>query len=60
MACLFDDNPLSEPMMVYCQFGPKEYISMKFCLKFKSIVKENPFDDVFCKNIDHLVSASMY
>ena len=35
MACrLFGDNPLSEPMMVYCQFDPKGHIPMK--LKYKS------------------------
>ena len=33
---LFGNNPLSEPMMVYCQIDLKEHISMKFYLKFKS------------------------
>ena len=33
---LFGDNPLSEPMMVYFQLDPKEHISMKFYLKFRS------------------------
>ena len=37
MGCrLFGDTPLSEPMMVYCQFDPKERVSMKFHLNFKS------------------------
>ena len=27
---LFGDNPVSEPMMVYWQIDPEEYISMKF------------------------------
>ena len=35
MVCrLFSDNPLSEPMMVYCQLDSKEQISMKFLLNF--------------------------
>ena len=37
MGCrLFGDNPLSELMMVYSQFDPKEHISMKFYLKLNS------------------------
>ena len=37
MACrLLAGNPLSEPMIVYCQLDQKEHISMKFYLKFKS------------------------
>ena len=37
MACgLLGDNPLSEPLMVYCQSEHKEHIPMKFELKFKS------------------------
>ena len=33
---LFGNNPLSEPMMVYCQLDPKEHITMKFYFKLKS------------------------
>ena len=33
--CLFGDNPLLEPMMVYCQLDPREDISLKLYLKFK-------------------------
>ena len=37
MSCrLFGDNPLSKPVMIYCQLDPKEHISMKLYLKFKS------------------------
>ena len=37
MACrLFGAKPLSEPMLSYCQLDPKEYISVKFYLKFKT------------------------
>ena len=38
MACrLFGDNPLSEPMIIYCQLDLEEYISMKnFHFKLKS------------------------
>ena len=37
MACrLFGAKPLSEPMLPYCQLNPKEHISVKFYLKFKS------------------------
>ena len=33
---MFGDKPLSEPVMVYCQLDPREHISMKLYLKFKS------------------------
>ena len=37
MACrLISTKPLSEPILPYCQLEPKEHISMKFYLKFKS------------------------
>ena len=37
MACrLFGAKPLSETMLPYCQLDPKEHISVKFYLKFKS------------------------
>ena len=36
MACRLDGaKPLSEPMLTYCQWDPKEHISRKFYLKFK-------------------------
>ena len=33
---IFGDNPLSQPMVVYCQLYSEEHISMIFCLHFKS------------------------
>ena len=37
MAChLFRIKSLSEPMLPFCQLDPKEYISLKFYLEFKS------------------------
>ena len=37
VACrLFGDNPLSEPMMTYCQLDPEEYSSIKSYLQFRS------------------------
>ena len=42
MACrLFGANPLSEPMLPYCQLDPKQCISVKFHLKFKSFHSRN-------------------
>ena len=36
MACWqHSAKPLSEPMLTYCQWDPKEYISMKFYLQLK-------------------------
>ena len=41
MACrLFGAKPLPEPMLPYCRLDPKEYISVKFSLKFKFSFKE--------------------
>ena len=34
--CLFSAKPLSEPMLSSCQLDPKEHISVKFYVKFKS------------------------
>ena len=30
-------KPLPEPMLIYCESGPKAHISMKLYFKFKSI-----------------------
>ena len=39
MVCrLFGAESLSEPMLPYCQLDPKEHISVKFYLKFKSFL----------------------
>ena len=50
MVCrLFGDNPLSEPVMVYCELDPKEHISIKFIWNLKVFIQENAFEDVICK-----------
>ena len=37
MVCrLFGTKPLSEPILPFCQLGPKEHASVKFRLKFNS------------------------
>ena len=37
MACrLFDTRPLPEPMLQYCQSGPRKHISLNCFFKFKS------------------------
>ena len=36
MKQIFPVRPLSEQMLQYCQLDPKEYISVKFRLKFES------------------------
>ena len=61
MACLlFGDNPLSEPMMVYCQLDPEEHISMKLYLKFKSFyLQKCIWKCRLQKNVGHFVSAPM-
>ena len=60
MACrLFGDNPLSEPIMVYCQLKPKEHISMKFYLKFKGFHSRKCIWRCCLQNGGHLVSAPM-
>ena len=47
IACrLFDTRPLSEPMLPYCQSGPRKHISVKCCLKFKSFIQENALENV--------------
>ena len=33
---LFGTEPLSEPMLLYCQLDPKEHVLMKAYQKFKS------------------------
>ena len=36
-------------MMAYCQLDPKEYISIKYYLKFKVFIPENAFENVICE-----------
>ena len=33
-------------MMTYCELDPKEYISIKFHLKFKSFYSRNAFENI--------------
>ena len=49
MACrLFDTRPLSEPMLPYCQSGPRKHISVK-CLKFNSFYPRKCIEIVVCE-----------
>ena len=42
-------------MMIYYQLDPKEHISMKL----KKLLKKNAYENVVCKNGDHLVLAGI-
>ena len=56
MACRrFGDNPLSEPMVIYCQSNPlgSYFNEVLFEIQFQ----ENAFEDVVCKNGGLFVSA---
>ena len=47
MACrLCGAKPFSETMLPYCQLDPKEHISVKLYLKFKSFHSRNLFENV--------------
>ena len=60
MACrLFGAKPLSEPMPPCCQLDPKEHISVKFCLKFKSFHSRKCTSKCRLRNGGHFVLASM-
>ena len=60
MAChLFGTKPLSEPMLLYCQFYPKKHISVNFYLKFKSFHSRKRTRKCHPQNGSHFVSASM-
>ena len=59
MGCrLSGDNPLSEPMMAYCQLDHKEHISMEFVWNSTVFIQENTSENVVCKNGGHPVPAS--
>ena len=61
MACrLFGAKPLSEPMLPYYQLDPKEHISVKFHLKFKSFHSRKCTWQCCLPNSGHLVSLSMF
>ena len=60
MACrLSGTEPLSKPMMTYCQLDPKGHISMKYHLKFKSFHSRKCIWKCHLWNGSHFVSASM-
>ena len=60
MACCPDGaKPLSEPMLTYCQFKPKEYISMKFCWKFKYFHSRKCIWTCHLQNGSHFVQGEM-
>ena len=60
MACrLFGAKPLSPPMVSCCQLDPKEHISVKFHLKFKSFNSRKCTWKCRLQNGGHIVSASM-
>ena len=50
MACrTFRTKPLSEPVMTFCQLEIKEYVSVKFYLKFDSFYSRKCIKNVVCK-----------
>ena len=57
---LFDNKPLSEPMLTYCQLDPKnEDISKKFHFKFRVFIQENAFENIVRK-MEAILSRSQY
>ena len=60
MACRqYGVKPLSEPVLPYCQLEPKEYISVKFYLKFNCFHSRKCTSKCGLRNGGHFVSASM-
>ena len=59
VCCLFCANPLTEPMMTYCLLNHKNYISVTFCLKFKSFHSRKFIWKYRLRNGGHFFSASM-
>ena len=60
MPCrLFGAKPLSEPILPYCQWDPKEHISVKFYFKLKSFHSKRCIQKCCLRNGGHFVSASM-
>ena len=60
MAChLYNTEPLSEPMLPYCQLDPKEHILVKFHLKFNSFHSRKCIWKCCLWNGGHFVSAPM-
>ena len=60
MACrLFGAQPLSEPMLDYCQLDPCEHKSVKFKSKYNNFHWRKCISECFLQNVGCLVSASM-
>ena len=60
MACGLDGaQPLSEPMLTYCQLDPKQHISMKFYLKFKYFHSRKCIWTCHLRNGSHFVQGEM-
>ena len=54
---LFSDNPLSEPMMVYCQLDSSLKVSVNFTItgsdnvrRPKYLIQGNTYENVDCSN----------
>ena len=56
---LFSTEPLSEPMLYYCQLGPQEQTSVKLHWKFKHFHSKKCIWKCCLGNVGHFVSASM-
>ena len=60
IACrLFGDNPLPEPMMVYCQVNLRSIFQRNCIWNSKDFIQDNTYKNVVCKNGAHLVSLNM-
>ena len=55
--CLLDIKPLFKPMLPYCWLDPKEHISMKSYLKFKSFSSRKCTWKCHLQNGSHFISA---
>ena len=58
--CLVGAKPLSEPVLKYCQLDPKEHISIKFYVKFKSFHWKKDISKCCLQNRSYFVSASIW
>ena len=60
MAChLFDTKPLSEPMLIYCQFGHRQWNSVKYRQKYKYFESRKRIWKDRLRNGRSFVSASI-
>ena len=49
--CLFDNEPLPEPMLTYCQLDPREWTSVKFESKYLMINMSSDKWRLFCSHL---------